>query len=80
MKSIVLIVAVFIVSSCGSTFTGPITGTKYNVDLGCTDDMQKYHTQREELIGDKNKESQNAEKDCFTQEGEMLKAKEFDNK
>ena len=55
-------------SACTSTFTGPVTGTKYNVDVGCTDDMQQYRAEREELIDDK--ESQDVGRDYFTQEKE----------
>ena len=70
MRNIVLIMFVSIMSACSSKFTGPVTGTKYNVDVGCTDDMQQYRADREEVVGDKDKDSQSAEPDCFAQEKE----------
>ena len=70
MRNIVLIVVVLIVSACSGSFTGPVTGTKYDVDMGCTDDMQKYREDREEVIGDKSKESQPVGGDCFAPEKE----------
>ena len=68
MRNIVLLLLVSILSACTSTFTEPATGTKYNVDVGCTDDMQQYRAEREELIDDK--KSQDVRRDCFTQEKE----------
>jgi hypothetical protein len=74
MKNIVLFMVVLMVSACSSTFTGPVTGTKYNVDMGCTDDMRQYREDRKEVIGDKSKESQTVEQDCFVQEKEKIES------
>ena len=74
MKNTVLIMLMLISVGCGSTFTGPVTGNKYNIDVGITGDMQQYHDDRNEDIDDKCKESQNVEQDCFAQEIEENKS------
>ena len=64
MKNIVLIILVLIVNGCSSTFTGPVTGNKYNIDVGCTEDMQQYREERKEVIDKKKQEKQKIELDC----------------
>ena len=74
MKNTVLIMLMLIPCGCSSTLTGPVTGNKYNIDVGITGDMQQYHDDRKEVIDDKCKESQNVEQDCFAQEIEENKS------
>ncbi|MDQ1363817.1 MAG: hypothetical protein QG652_1679 [Pseudomonadota bacterium] len=40
-------------AACSTTVTGPITGREYNFDIGCTDNMQAYERDREEVVGKK---------------------------
>ncbi len=63
MKNIILIMLVLIVNACSSTFTGPVTGNKYNIDVGCTEDMQHYRQEREAVINKKD-EKPKVELDC----------------
>ena len=60
MKNIFLLLtalfAVLTVAACSTTVTGPVTGNKYNLDVGCTDDMRTYREQREIVIDGKETE------------------------
>jgi hypothetical protein len=38
-------------AACSSQLKGPVTGTRYKVDVGCTEDMQRYKQEREEVTG-----------------------------
>ena len=67
MKNIILLLAVLIVAACSTTITGPVTGNKYNLDVGCTDDMQTYREQRKDIIDGEQKRLDN-ERDCQTVE------------
>jgi len=68
MKYIVLLMSVLIVSACSSTFTGPVSGKKYNVDVGCTDDMQQYREERKKIVEKKKQEKLKIELDCPVEE------------
>ena len=52
-----LITILFMVVGCSTTVTGPITGRQYDLNLGCTDNMQNYKREREQVV---EKESESA--------------------
>jgi hypothetical protein len=74
MKNAVLIMLALIMAACSSTVTGPITGKKYSVDVGGTNDMRQYRDDRKEVMDDKCKNSQKLEEDCPAQEKEENKS------
>lgn len=41
------IMTVLLLTGCSTTVTGPITGRGYNLEIGCTDNMQAYTRERE---------------------------------
>lgn len=40
-------------AACSTQVKGPVTGTKYKVEVGCTEDMQRYQQEREQVTGKK---------------------------
>ena len=50
MKLSGYILALLMLTACSTTVTGPITKNKYNLDVGCTDDMRDYKRVRSELV------------------------------
>ena len=64
MKNIALVMIVLVMNACSSTFTGPVSGKKYNIDVGCTDDMQQYREERKEVVDKEKKEKPKIELDC----------------
>jgi outer membrane biogenesis lipoprotein LolB len=51
LRYLFLVLAMLLLAACSTTVTGPITGKNYNLDIGCTDDMQAYKREREEAVG-----------------------------
>ena len=47
-----IILTVLLLAACSTTVTGPVTGKQYNLDIGCTDNMQDYQRQREAVTGE----------------------------
>lgn len=74
MKKFILIMLVLVLAACGPTVTGPITGSKYSVDIGGTDDMRQYRDDRKEAIDAKCTNSQNVEEDCLDHEEDENKS------
>lgn len=50
MKLYAFLFASVFLMACSTTVTGPITKNKYNIDVGCTDDMRDYQKTREEVV------------------------------
>jgi hypothetical protein len=59
IKNITLLFIVLSINACSTTVTGPVTGNKYNLDVGCTEDMQTYREQRNNTIKDIEREKMN---------------------
>ncbi len=38
--------------ACSTQVTGPVSGRKYHVEVGCTEDMKRYREQREQVVGE----------------------------
>ena len=51
-KNLTLLFIALSMNACSTTVTGPVTGNKYNLDVGCTEDMQSYREQRKSIIVD----------------------------
>lgn len=70
MKLNIIFLALLFVSACSATVTGPITKNKYNLDVGCTDDMREYKEARGELLENEIKQPQTKQLmiDCPTAE------------
>mgnify|MGYP006909081982 CR=1 FL=1 len=51
-----LLCVLFLVA-CSTSVRGPMSGKKYEVNVGCTDDMKRYEKQREEAIDGKPEQS-----------------------
>ena len=54
MNMIIRMPVLFLLGSlvaCSTQVKGPVTGTKYKVDVGCTEDMQRYQEEREQVTG-----------------------------
>jgi hypothetical protein len=64
MKYSILLMVLWFVSACSSTVTGPVSGSKYNLNVGCTDDMQQYREEREKVVEKKKQEKIKVELDC----------------
>ena len=58
MKLYVVMLTLIFTAACSTTVTGPITKNKYNLDVGCTDNMRDYHRAREQAISNNIKKSQ----------------------
>lgn len=68
MKKITLLLFIALnMNACSTTVTGPVTGNKYNLDIGCTEDMQSYREQRKKTIEDIQREKTN-KLDCTNDE------------
>ena len=39
--------------ACSAQVTGPVSGRQYDVELGCSEDMQAYKKEREAVTGRK---------------------------
>jgi uncharacterized protein YceK len=52
MKLYGYFLVLLLMSGCSSTVTGPITKNKYNLEVGCTDDMRDYQRVREAVINE----------------------------
>lgn len=48
-----LVSACLLLTACSTSFTGPVTKRKYEVDVGCTDDMPRYREAREKAMDEK---------------------------
>jgi len=57
MKLCVVMLTLIFTVACSTTVTGPITKSKYNLDIGCTDDMRDYHRAREQAVEEDTKKS-----------------------
>ena len=55
-KNFTLLFIALSMNACSTTVTGPVTGNKYNLDVGCTEDMQSYREQRKDIIDDMERE------------------------
>jgi len=61
MKTIIFLLLTLTVIACSTTFTGPVSGKKYNLDVGCTEDMQLYREQRKSVIDEIGQDCRNVE-------------------
>ena len=52
MKIFIIVFSLLFITACSTTVTGPISKKKYNLDVGCTYDMQEYKKEREEVLGE----------------------------
>lgn len=52
IKNTSLIILVLTMTACSTTMTGPVTGNKYNLDVGCTEDMRAYREERRKTMDD----------------------------
>ena len=50
MKLYAVILALVFTVACSTTVTGPITKNKYNLDIGCTDNMRDYQRTRKDVV------------------------------
>ena len=48
-----IILTMLLLVACSTTVKGPITGKQYNLDIGCTENMQAYEREREAVVGTK---------------------------
>lgn len=48
-----IILTMLLLVACSTTVTGPVTGKQYQLDLGCTENMQAYERDREAVVGNK---------------------------
>jgi len=42
-----------VLAACSTQVKGPVSGATYKVDVGCTEDMQRYKEEREQVTGKK---------------------------
>ncbi|TNF32692.1 MAG: hypothetical protein EP315_09295 [Gammaproteobacteria bacterium] len=50
MRLLPLLVPVLLLSACSTTVKGPITKRVYDVNVGCTEDMKRYHEERQQVV------------------------------
>lgn len=48
-----IILTMLLLAACSTTVTGPVTGKQYQLDIGCTENMQAYERDREAVVGKK---------------------------
>jgi hypothetical protein len=48
-----IIVTMLLLVACSTTVKGPVTGKQYQLDIGCTENMQAYERDREAVVGNK---------------------------
>lgn len=57
MRLFILSLGLLLVA-CSTRVTGLVTGREYNLDVGCTDDMQAYAREREQVVAKEKESSQ----------------------
>lgn len=57
MRSLLLLIPMLLLGACSTTVEGPVTKRTYQVNVGCTDDMQRYTEERQKLVGDKKQQT-----------------------
>ena len=60
LNNTLLILCLLSIVGCTGQVKGPVTGSRYKIDVGCTEDMQRYREEREQVVG-KDKEKLKAE-------------------
>lgn len=62
---LIMLMVFSVLAGCSTTVTGPITGRQYNLEIGCTDNMQAYQRERQEVVGKQSDGTSGDEKiDC----------------
>lgn len=63
MRIVLLVVSVALLAACGSG-----SKAKYQLDIGCTDDMREYRDERKQIVKEEKKKKEIKIEDCPTAE------------
>ena len=55
LKKYYLIFPLVLLVACTGQVKGPISGSRYNLEVGCTEDMRRYKEEREQVVTDTGK-------------------------